>query len=945
MPDAPKKKLKKVKRPGVAHPQPPHRVPEAAIPVAVEEAREEELPATMKPAAEPGERPGAVAAGAESLPEQASAPVKAETAPSKEGERAVPEAPGREEAAVAGPEGEKAPQAVQPVPGSRTAATVTPVGDMETGPTPSTKEAEAPGEISAAQAEVPREHVKSPPEAPERAVRAAGELPEEKWEILAADKAEAGAVERTGAGLAEEEPAAMPGAEHAPAARAAPVLEPSEAMAPESELRPAAEEERPRSEAVAPPLEEEQPLHAFAADDELQRLKADFSRKLFQLELDKERLQEIGNELATRGDDLENQVREIAAREEALRKQDAEIAKKGELVNASSEALSVLEEDLRAKEKKVQSSEDEVRRLRQEFDALQAELSTREQKVMCERSEMDGTHKKVEVMLSEISSREAALKQGESDSAKKMEQLALVRKEAEELDARLRAQDGRLRKKEDELKALEQHLLSIEEEVRLCPHCNAVEEFHHLALRSDELRSRGEDTGELNLEIKSARMALREGLYDSSTDHARRAAELLRAKELESERRNVVAKVMATEGLMKMLRDAKADVTSIQNAVTEAWVAFKVDQLQKAETLADRGRREAMALEQERFQALDELVRSNSQLEALKKSGVNVQAAEKRREEAERAMAAGDFRRARIIASETVVMASEAAQSQDVATAMSQIKLAEETLEELRALGLDASEWDRTVNRSREFLKKLDFKSAEETARWVRQKAREEARMYRQALLTLDHCNSILMTYKDMGLMVRKAEDLHEEAKAKLREGDPELALNLAKKAEKMVREISERQKGAQTALKKASNLIRGERKSGKDITKSEKLYDLAQHQLELGEYANAMKLANKSVEALSGSSATALELCPTCGEAIPENAPDCPSCAERNRRKEREQAVAPKDELARRTRLGVKGGRKYACPYCGDLFEISVPGRPITITCPWCGYEVSVVE
>jgi tetratricopeptide (TPR) repeat protein len=324
---------------------------------------------------------------------------------------------------------------------------------------------------------------------------------------------------------------------------------------------------------------------------------------------------------------------------------------------------------------------------------------------------------------------------------------------------------------------------------------------------------------------------------------------------------------------------------------------------------------------------------------------VNVLAAEKRREEAERAMASGDFRRARIIASETVVLASEAAQSQDVATAMSQIKLAEETLEELRALGLDASEWDRTVNRSREFLKKLDFKSAEETARWVRQKAREEARMYRQALLTLDHCNSVITTYKDMGLVVRKAEDLKDEARAKLREGDPELALNLAKKAEKMVREISERQKGAQAALKKASNLVRAERRSGKDVTKSEKLYDLAQHQLELGEYANAMKLANKSVEALSASGAAVLELCPTCGEAIPENAPECPSCAERNRRREREQAPAPKEELAQRTRLGVKGGRKYACPYCGDLFEITVPRRPITIACPWCGYEVSVVE
>ena len=144
-----------------------------------------------------------------------------------------------------------------------------------------------------------------------------------------------------------------------------------------------------------------------------------------------------------------------------------------------------------------------------------------------------------------------------------------------------------------------------------------------------------------------------------------------------------------------------------------------------------------------------------------------------------------------------------------------------------------------------------------------------------------------------------------------------------------------------------ANTLIRAERKSGKDATRSEKLYDLAQHQLELGEYANAMKLANKSVEALSAPGAPALELCPTCGEAIPENAPECPSCAERNRKKEPagQPEPAPGSELAQKTKLGSKGGRKYACPYCGDLFEIMVPRRPITITCPWCSYEVSVVE
>jgi len=696
-----------------------------------------------------------------------------------------------------------------------------------------------------------------------------------------------------------------------------------------------------------PSLEEPSPRLAVMADDELLRLKAELSRKLLELKSEKERLDELGTQLGSLHEELDGRKRTLEEREAAVKAQDTELGKRSELIHASSEALGALADEVHAKQKKVQTTEAEVRSVRDEIEKLRSDLAGREEKLSAERTALAEDQKKVEQMLVDIHSREAALKQGEEDFGRKAEELARARKEAEELDGRLKAHEARIRKKEDENKYLEQHLGSIEEEIRLCPHCGAVEEFHQLARRAEELRGRGEDIEELNIEIKQARRALKEGFLDEATEHAGRAAELLKKKEHESDRREIVAKIMAAEGLSKMLREAKADVNSIALALAEAWAAFKVDDLKKAEAQAEKAKREAGALEQERFQALDALVASNSQLATLKKSGVNVLPAEKKREEAERAMTSGDFRRARMLAAETVVMVSEAAQSQDVSTAMSQIKLAEETIEELRSLGLDASEWERTVNRSREFLKKLDFKSAEETARWVRQKSKEAGRLYRQALLTIDHGNSVLSTYKDMGLVVRKAEELQEEAKSKLRDGDPELATNLAKKAERMVKEISERHKGAQSALRKASSLIRTDRKAGKDATRSEKLYDLAQHQLELGEYANAMKLANKAVEALSATATAALELCPTCGEAIPENAPECPGCADKARRKEQAEqpAPAPGSELAQKTKLGTKGGRKYACPYCGDLFEIMVPRRPITITCPWCSYEVSVVE
>jgi hypothetical protein len=893
MPEPPKKKLKRMKRPaGAPAPGAPEaaasaqRTPEAAIPVVVEGEGDDEYPS----------------------PDGAA-----------EGEPQAGETPGTGD----GAEGSAPAEAPQPPPGGEPAAIA---GEPAGAPV------EAPGAEEPAPAVPDETAVAAPPvteEASPEARAVAGPVPGS-----GSPGDDAAADDSAGAG--------EPGPAGPPAGEAAAQEERWEAVPVEAAAGP--ESGRP---ADGEPEPEMHPRLAVKADDELLRLKAELSRKSLLLESEKARLEELGNQLISRGEELDSRHLALDEREQSLGSRDADLAKKSELVHASSEALGALADEIHAKQKNIQATEEEVRAVRGQIETERAALAGREQSLAAERATLAAEQKALEGMHTDIHAREAALKQGESDFGRRAEELAKARKEAEELDTRLKAHETRIRKKEEEVRSLEQHLLSIDEEIKLCPHCGSVEEFHQLASRGEELRSRGEDIDELNLEIKQARQALKEGFYDTAAEHARRAADMLVKKEHESDRRDIVSKIMAAEGLAKMLREAKADVGSITAALGESWAAFKVDDLKKAAETAEKARREAGALEQERFQALDALVASNSQLATLKKSGVNVLPAEKKREEAERAMASGDFRKARQLAAETVVMVSEAAQSQDVSTAMSQIKLAEETLDELKSLGLDASEWERTVNRSREFLKKLDFKSAEETARWVRQKSKEAGRLYRQALLTIDHGNSVISTYKDMGLLVRKAEELQDEAKAKLREGDPELANNLAKKAERMVKEISERHKGAQAALRKAATLIRAERKAGKDATRSEKLYDLAQHQLELGEYANAMKLANKAVEALSATGTVALELCPTCGEAIPENAPECPSCAERNRRKEQaEKPAAPSvPDLAQKTKLGAKGGRKYACPYCGDLFEIMVPRRPITITCPWCSYEVSVVE
>lgn len=720
-------------------------------------------------------------------------------------------------------------------------------------------------------------------------------------------------------------------------------------------------------------------------EDDVQRLRRELSERLFELELEKDRMEELGTELAATSEELERRESELKERSgklekheteqagkagqlkrredelaekagqikgreaelsvqaAALKKMEAELGKRHELVSTSTEAMNALGEELRQREHKVKRAEEETARQRQEFEALRKELDNRAEKIAKERAESEQEMSNVEKLVSDIQTREGVLRRSEVDHGKKLEELERARKEAEALDGRLKAQADKLARRAEEVQALEQHLSSIEEEIRLCPHCGAVEEFSHLAQRSEELREKGEDAEELNVEIRQARKALRAGDYENATAHSRRAAELLRHGELERARREVTARIVSAESLVRMLKEVRADVSGMEAALAEAWSHFKGERMDKALEAAERARQQGMAVERERFTALDELVASNSVIAALKKSGVNIHGAEQKRAEAEKAMAAGDFKTARTLAAETVVLASEAAQSQDVATAMSQIKLAEETLDELRALGLDVTEWERMVNRSRDFLKKLDFKSAEETARWARQKGRDAGRQYRQALMALDHSGSVLSTYKDMGLLVRKAEDLQDEAKAKLKDGDPDMAQNLARKAEKMVREIAERHKGAQAALKKAIATIRNERKAGKDVARGEKLYDLAQHQLELGEYANAMKLATKAAEAVTSASVALLELCPTCGEAIPENIPECPSCAEK--KKVRKEAAEKGAELAQRSKLGSKGGRKYACPYCSELFEIAVPARPITISCPWCGYEVSVVD
>ncbi|MGQ9583491.1 MAG: hypothetical protein ACUVV6_08290 [Thermoplasmatota archaeon] len=700
-----------------------------------------------------------------------------------------------------------------------------------------------------------------------------------------------------------------------------------------------------------------------AGMDEVLRLKKEFSEKLFELELERSRIDDIGIELAERSEELERQRaalteelertrRELEERGAAIERQETDLEKKAGLLSAGQEALAALSEELREKERKVREVEEETRRLQKEVEDARKDLHRREEDIRKareelhnERTALEDARGEAERLARELGRRERELKEGEAEAEKAREQLAQARKEAEEAGARLKGWEERLRRKEEELRALEAHLLSIEEDLKLCPHCGSVDEFEHLTRRCEELRRRGEDVDDLSAEVKAARRALREGDYSASEEHARRAAESLRAKEAERERRDVASRIVAAESLVRMLREARADVSQLETILSRAWEEHGRDRMAPAAELAEKARLAAQELERERFQALDELAACGSVIQALKKSGVNTLAAEQKRAEAEGAMSAGDFKRARALASETMLLVSEAAQTQDSAAAMSQIRLAEETIEEVRGLGLDASEWERTLHRSREFLKKLDFKSAEETARWVRSRARDASRVYKQAVVALDHASSVISTYSDVGLVVKRAEELAEEARAKLKRGEAEPALNLARKAERMAREISERHRGALLAIKKTSAMIRSEKRRGRDVSRGEKLHELAINQLEAGEYANAMKLANKVVESLSTSGSGVMELCPTCGEAIPEGIKECPECARKARERAAESAPEKRKGIASKAQPGSKGGRKYACPYCGELFEIMVTERPITVACPWCENEVSVME
>ncbi|MEM3043691.1 MAG: hypothetical protein QXD84_09175 [Thermoplasmata archaeon] len=719
-----------------------------------------------------------------------------------------------------------------------------------------------------------------------------------------------------------------------------------------------------------------EPAGAPPSVDELEELKREFSEKLFELELERSRLEDIGKELAEGREELERQraelerqrgelermrtelsaglegrERELAARAEALDQRERELEKKAGLVSAGQEALAALQEELKEKERKLKEAEEETRRLQKDVEDARADLHRREEDIRKAREELHRERAAVEQARAELSrlteelkKREEELREDEAEVGKRREELAQARKDAEEAGARLRGWEERLRRKEEELRALEAHLLSIEEDLRLCPHCGSVDEFEHLTSRAEELRKRGEDVDEVTAALRAARRALRSGDYAASEEAARRAGELLRAKEEERRRRDAMAKIVAAESLVKMLREARADVSAAEGLLSRARQEYERNQLEQASELAERARLSAQELERERFQALDELAAANSVITALKKTGANVLAAEQKRAEAESAMSSGDFKRARLLASETMVMVSEAVQSQDSSSAMTQIKLAEETVEELRGLGLDVAEWERTLNRSRDFLRKLDFKSAEETARWARSKARESLRAYKQAVSALDHCTSVLSTYADAGILLKRADEIAQEARSRLKLGDAEAALNLSRKAERMAREIAERHRGAVLAIKKAAQMIGAERRKGRDVSRAEKLHDLALHQMELGEYANAMKLAGRAVESLTKGGAGVMELCPTCGEAIPEGIKQCPSCAGRSAERATVQKGAGRTGLATKAQPG-KGGRKYACPYCGELFEISSPARPITIVCPWCGYDVSVVE
>jgi len=52
-----------------------------------------------------------------------------------------------------------------------------------------------------------------------------------------------------------------------------------------------------------------------------------------------------------------------------------------------------------------------------------------------------------------------------------------------------------------------------------------------------------------------------------------------------------------------------------------------------------------------------------------------------------------------------------------------------------------------------------------------------------------------------------------------------------------------------------------------------------------------------------------------------------------------------PGPELARKIGPGSRGGRRHMCPYCGNLFELTVERRFTTITCPWCSTRVSIIR
>jgi len=703
--------------------------------------------------------------------------------------------------------------------------------------------------------------------------------------------------------------------------------------------------------AAKPAMEETRPVEKAPAeqqlgDTEFLRMRIEYAARLKELEDDKKRIEEMGGELASHSEELSKKDDELGERERSMKKRETELAKKEDLIATSSDALSILGEDLREKERKVKAAAEESRKLKRELESIRAEITVTEERQKRDAKEMDEQRKNVERLLAEIQRKEEHLGQSEDEHSRRQDELRKLRSEADEMDVRLKTWNEKLKKKDEDLKALEQHYMSIEDDLQFCPHCGAVDDFARLSRRVEELAGKGENAEELNTELKAARRAIRDGRYKESEAHARKATELILKKELERTHREAASKVIAAESMMRMLRDAKADVASIEGKVADAWNMFRSDNIPKALELAEKAHTDCLSLEQDRFRAMDELVASNAIIAAMKRTGANVAEGEKRRSEAESAMAAGDFKRAAILASEAAALAGDSSQSQEMAGAMSHISLAEETLEELKALGQKVSEWEKHLARCRDSINKSDFKGAEDTAKWVRQRAKEAARGYKQSLMAIDQASSLISAYKDLGIVLKRAEELEEEAKTKLKAGENDAAATLARKCENVARETAERQKGANAALRNANKAIRLDRDAGKDVSRSWKLYDLALHQMELGEYANAMKLATKAAEACSSSTQTAMELCPACGEPLPEGMSRCPQCTEKERKKSaRTQTGEKKDEVVRKTKLGAKGGRKYACPYCGDLFDIISPERPLTVTCPWCGYDVSVVD